>query len=87
MPGAEVWQVYVAGALPGDPPRALKGFGHSGELRAGQAVRVALPITDALLRVWSLEQQRFVGYGAGEYAVSVGASSRDVRLRGSVRVQ
>jgi beta-glucosidase len=84
--GAEVWQCYVGGALPGDPPRALKGFAYTGELEAGQAVSVALPLTVQLLSLWSVERHAFVSYPQGVYEVVVGASSRDVRLAGSVRV-
>ena len=84
--GAEVWQCYVGGALPGDPPKALKGFAYTGELEAGEAVSVALPLTVQLLSLWSVEQHAFVSYPQGAYEVLVGASSRDLRLSGSVRV-
>lgn len=85
--GAEVWQVYVAGALPGDPPWALQGFGRSAVLGAGAAVRVTLALTGSQLQLWSLARGAFELYASGSYAVRVGASSRDVRLQGSVRVE
>ena len=84
--GAEVWQVYVAGALPGDPPWALQGFGRTSVLAAGQALGVTLALTPAQLRLWSVEAGAFAPYPSGLYSVRVGASSRDVRLEGSVRV-
>ncbi len=84
--GAEVAQLYVAGGLPGDPPRALKGFQYTGLLAPGEVARVSLSLSARELCVWSVEAHAFVGYAQGEYAIAVGASSRDVRLAGSVRV-
>ncbi len=85
--GAEVWQVYVQGALPGDPPRALKGFGHTGELAPGAAAAAALQLGARQLQWWSVERHAWQLYPPGAYGVAVGASSRDLRLFGSVVVE
>lgn len=82
--GGEVTQVYVAGALPGDPPKQLKGFKYTGILPVGYQAHLEIVLEP--LVYWSVEQHAFVSYPAGEYSVWVGSSSRDIRLQGVVRV-
>lgn len=77
--GREVVQVYTA--LPGSrvqrPPRELKGFG-SIELEPGASGEVAVTIRREDLAYWDVRADRWVVEG-GEYAIEVGASSRDLR--------
>lgn len=85
-PGREVAQVYVS--LPGSAvvraPRELKAFA-SVALEPGASEQVQLRIPVADLAYWSVRDQTWVVEG-GEYLVAVGASSRDLRLTGSVSV-
>jgi beta-glucosidase len=77
--GTEVVQVYVA--APAGPTPALKGFGKVG-LSPGESAPVLVHIGVDDLRGydptdgWTLVP--------GRYDVAVGASSRDIRLRGSI---
>ena len=84
--GADVVQLYVAGALPGDPPRALKAFAATGVLAPGGAWAGALTLSARDLSVWDAGAHAFVAFPRGSYALSVGASSCDIRLSGQVRV-
>ena len=84
-PGVEVAQLYVAGALPGDPPRALKGFARA-SLQPGESQDVEFVLCAADLVVWSAAAHAFEPFPPGSYALWVGASSRDLRLQGSVAV-
>lgn len=84
--GAEAVQLYIAPVDPGvfKAPQTLHGF-TSVELQPGQEKRVEFMLDarsfahyDAAAHIWRIE--------AGEYKVRIAASSRDVRLRGSVQV-
>ncbi len=82
--GVEVAQAYLR--LPADAaaPRRLVGWARVA-LAAGEARRVTLEIVGAdgepVWAVWGVDRWRVV---AGEYGVEVGASSRDVRLTGTL---
>ena len=82
--GREVVQVYVS--VPGSTvvrvPRELKGFA-SVALEPGASARVEIEIGSDDLAYWSVRDQSWVVEG-GDYTVEVGASSRDLRLRGTV---
>ena len=82
--GREVVQVYVS--VPGSsvqrPVRELKGFANVA-VAAGASERVTVRIPSEDLAVYDTAQERWVVEG-GEYEVTVGASSRD--LRGSATV-
>lgn len=84
-PGVEVVQLYVASALPGDPPKALKAFARV-SLGRGEQAPVAFSLSQADLAVWSAAAHAFVPFPPGSYALWVGSSSRDLRLQGSVAV-
>lgn len=84
--GAEIAQLYVA--LPGTgllrPEKELKGFSKV-ELKPGESREVRIPFDgytwrhfDAASESWQTEQ--------GTWEVSIGASSADIRLRGSLKV-
>jgi beta-glucosidase len=87
--GAEVPQVYV-GAPSQSPPgvdfavKQLAGFTRV-VLRPGQATRVTVRIDRRDLSYWSVAQHDWAVAG-GRRAIFVGASSRDIRLRGVARV-
>lgn len=82
--GREVVQVYAGmpGSKVGRPVRWLAGFA-SVTVEPGQRCTVEIPIDRADLAYWSTDAERWVVEG-GEYVVSVGASSRDIRLTATV---
>jgi beta-glucosidase len=84
--GREVVQAYAAvpGSAVARAPRALAGFAVV-DLAPGQAREVVIGIRQEDLAYWDLRVDRFI-IEPGSYQVSVGASSRDLRLAGSVEV-
>ncbi|SEB69730.1 beta-glucosidase [Paramicrobacterium humi] len=84
--GREVVQVYVS--VPGSSvqraPRELKGFANV-LLQAGESREVTIEIPRADLAYWDTRADRFVVEG-GDYLVSFGASSRDLRAEAVVEV-
>ncbi|EJZ10916.1 beta-glucosidase, partial [Mycolicibacterium fortuitum subsp. fortuitum DSM 46621 = ATCC 6841 = JCM 6387] len=82
--GREVVQVYAGmpGSKVGRPVRWLAGFA-SVTVEPGQRCTVEIPIDRTDLAYWSTDAERWVVEG-GEYVVSVGASSRDIRLTATV---
>lgn len=84
--GRELVQVYTA--LPGSSvqraPRELKAF-RSVALEAGETREVELVVRRSDLAYWDVRVDRWVVEG-GDYAVQVGASSRDIRSTASVYV-
>lgn len=83
-PGREVVQAYAAlpGSRVGRPVRWLAGF-TSVMLEPGRGQTVEIPIDQTDLAYWGTEAERWV-LEPGEYEVSVGASSRDIRLTATV---
>jgi len=85
--GREVVQAYVG--LPDSavsrPPRELKGFA-SVDLAPGESASVSLLLRREDLAYWDRRLDRFVVEG-GSYSVSVGASSRDIRVSAAVAVE
>ncbi|MFC4138467.1 MULTISPECIES: glycoside hydrolase family 3 C-terminal domain-containing protein [unclassified Microbacterium] len=85
--GREVVQVYTS--LPGSTvqraPRELKAFA-SVSVQAGATVPVELVVRREDLAYWDIRVDRFVVEG-GEYAIEVGASSRDIRSSATVAVE
>lgn len=89
--GAEVAQLYVG--IPsesspeereGDTPvRQLRGFKRVGPLKPGEEVEVRFALTRRDLSVWDVVAQQWK-VRRGEYKLWVGASSRDLRLHGSL---
>jgi beta-glucosidase len=78
--GKEVVQVYVGppASAVARPVRELKAFAKVA-LEPGESRRVDLTLTRRDLSYFDARQRRWV-VEAGEYAVAVGASSRDLRL-------
>jgi beta-glucosidase len=85
--GDEVVQLYardVESRMP-TPVRQLRGFERV-RLKAGETRRVRFELVpERDLAHWDAAGRRFA-VEPGEFEVEVGASSRDVRLRGRVRV-
>lgn len=79
--GAEVVQLYVG--LPPeaqDPPQQLKGF-EKIRLEPGESRRVSLPLDAERLSAFDAASGQWRLF-PGRYAVGVGSSSRDIRVRG-----
>ena len=86
--GAEVAQVYLG--LPSlpivpQPLRQLKGF-HRVGLEAGQKAHVRVSLDERSLSYWDIVTHSWK-VALGTYAVSVGGSSRDIRLSDSFTVE
>jgi beta-glucosidase len=85
--GTEVVQVYV-GELPTEvvtPPRQLAAFAKV-PLAVGEESRVTLRVPRRSVSYFDVAAHDWVA-PAGEVAVHVGASSRDIRLTGAVTVR
>lgn len=82
--GAEVAQLYVAlpAGAPDSPPRQLRGF-EKVSLAAGASQQVTFQIRRKDLSYWDVVSQKWI-MPAGTYTVSVGASSRDLRLNSTI---
>ncbi|KAF8260206.1 fibronectin type III-like domain-containing protein [Lactarius quietus] len=81
--GIEIPQVYMH--LPvraGEPPSVLRGFTDV-DLQPGEAQRVTITLSRYDLSIWDVVSQSWVR-PAGSYSLSVGASSRDFRLKGTI---
>jgi beta-glucosidase len=77
---SEVAQLYLG--IPDAPAKQLRGF-EKIPLDAGEASTAIFELTRRDLSVWDTVQQDWV-LQSEEYTVYVGASSRDVRLTGSL---
>jgi beta-glucosidase len=85
--GAEAPQVYIgapAKAAVPMPPKALAGFDKI-ELAPGQAKTVTIHVPGRQFAYWSVERKAWVAADSVR-PVYVGASSRDIRLSGTVAV-
>jgi beta-glucosidase len=85
--GAEIVQVYVGDLQPASfrPEKELKEFAKL-FLEAGEERRVSFTLNARSFAMYATEAGEWVVPG-GIYAISVGASSRDIRLRCEVKVQ
>jgi beta-glucosidase len=82
--GAEVAELYVdEPVVAQEPPRQLKGYDRV-FLRPGQSVRVSLTLTPRAFAYWSTSAKTWL-VAPGLHRILVGASSRDIRLRGFIR--
>ncbi|KAH0499793.1 hypothetical protein TgHK011_006960 [Trichoderma gracile] len=82
MSGSEVAQLYLA--IPDSPPKQLRGFSKL-LLRPHESGTVHFGLTKRDLSVWDVVSQSWV-IQEGEYKVFVGASSRDIRLSGTLHI-
>jgi len=85
--GAEVAELYLGfpttAAVP-EPPKQLKGFERV-ELKPGQTGHVQIVVDSHELSYWNASRHAWA-IMPGAYKVMVGASSRDIRLRGRFSV-
>jgi beta-glucosidase len=82
--GAEVAQLYLT--FPdhaGEPPSQLKGFHKTAVLSPGASEVVVLPLRDRDVSIFDAERMQWQVV-PGKFGVWVGASSRDLRLAGSI---
>lgn len=84
--GAEVAQLYLSypESAPGQPPKQLRGFAKL-PLESGESGPVSFSIRKKDLAVWDVEGQLW-SVPSGSFGVLVGASSRDIRLEGTIEV-
>ncbi|KAI5926511.1 glycoside hydrolase family 3 protein [Camillea tinctor] len=80
--GAEVAQLYLG--IPNSPPQQLRGF-EKPFLNPGESVTVHFALTRRDFSVWDVVAQEWV-VQEGSYQIRVGASSRDIRLTGTLEV-
>ncbi|RFN54953.1 beta-glucosidase [Fusarium flagelliforme] len=81
--GEEVVQLYVA--VPNSPPKQLRGF-EKVKLDKGDSVEVPFEITRRDLSVWDVVKQDWA-LQSGNYTIFVGASSRDLPLKESFKIE
>lgn len=79
--GAEVAQLYLS--IPGAPIRQLRGFDKV-MVETNATAQVTFELTRRDLSVWDVVAQQWKLQQGVEYGVSVGASSRDLRLNGTL---
>lgn len=84
MLGAEVAQLYIAPKTNGTfrPAQELKGFVRI-TLAPNEKKRAEITLSDRSFALWSTKHNDWV-VESGEYEILVGASSRDIRLHGTV---
>ncbi|KAF8958580.1 glycoside hydrolase family 3 protein [Flammula alnicola] len=83
--GGEIPQLYINfPASSGEPPSVLRGFTNI-ELNPGQKGSVTITLSRYDLSIWDVVQQGW-RKPEGTIGVTVGASSRDSRLKGSVPI-
>jgi beta-glucosidase len=81
--GSEVPQVYVTQpANAGEPPKNLRGFSRV-TLNPGQTQHMSLTLAARSFQTWTNNAWTTTG---GTHTISVGSSSRDIRLTGTVTV-
>ncbi|KAI2470364.1 glycoside hydrolase family 3 protein [Annulohypoxylon bovei var. microspora] len=80
--GAEVAQLYLG--IPNSPPKQLRGF-EKVALQPGESTEVIFELTRRDFSVWDVITQGWTVQD-GDYAVYVGASSRDIRLTESIAI-
>ncbi len=85
--GAEIAQMYVSKLQSAifRPAEELKGF-KKVFIKAGESASVTIPFDDKTFRYFNVKTGKWEIEG-GEYAVAIGASSRDIRLKGSIEVE
>lgn len=84
--GQEVVQLYVGDpeCSHARPPRELRGFAKL-TLEPGRSERVEFTLTSRDLAFWSVRHHQWIVEG-GDFTITVGASSRDIRLADTVTV-
>ncbi|ESZ91513.1 hypothetical protein SBOR_8084 [Sclerotinia borealis F-4128] len=86
VPGNEIAQLYLEFPAEADEPiRQLRGFEKTSLLAAGDEETLGFELRRRDLSVWDTVAQDWKVV-RGDYTLSVGASSRDLRVVGSVKV-
>lgn len=84
--GAEVPQLYIGyPSMANQPIRQLRGFERV-EIEAGGQTTTTFSLRRRDISYWDVVAQKWA-VAAGQYNVYVGASSRDLRLNGSMTVE
>ncbi|MCG7634639.1 glycoside hydrolase family 3 C-terminal domain-containing protein [Gordonia McavH-238-E] len=85
--GREVVQIYTSkpDSRVGRPPHELAGFAVTRDLEPGESETVSVTIDRNDLAYWDTRVDRWI-VETGEYAIQVGASSRDIRLITTVEI-
>jgi len=86
MAGAEVAQLYIGQQVSKviRPLKELKGFSKV-FLNSGETKTVTMKLDSASFSYYKTNKKAF-GYDAGNFDIQVGASSRDIRLKGTVAI-
>ncbi|MFT4019598.1 MAG: glycoside hydrolase family 3 C-terminal domain-containing protein [Agriterribacter sp.] len=86
LTGDEVVQLYITDKLASvaRPVMELKGFQRI-SLRAGESKQISFTITPEMLSMLNAEMKKVVE--PGEFTIMIGASSRDIRLKGVLEVK
>ena len=81
--GTEIAQLYLHFPVSADePPSVLRGFSDV-ELQPGEGMSVTITLSYYDLSIWDVANQSWMRTD-GAYSVSVGASSRDLKLNGNI---
>ncbi|EJD46362.1 beta-glucosidase [Auricularia subglabra TFB-10046 SS5] len=85
--GTEIAQLYISPpASAQSPPHALKGFEKIGPLEPGESRRIEIDLSRFDLSLWDVGKKGWVLPREAKFGVHVGASSRDFRLDGEIRL-
>ncbi|KAJ4391555.1 hypothetical protein N0V93_005173 [Gnomoniopsis smithogilvyi] len=83
--GSEVAQLYVTIPFADTPIRQLRGFKRVGPLAPGESRQAVFVLTRRDLSVWDVAAQQW-RLPRGDFDFFVGASSRDLRLNGTITI-
>ncbi|RDW61487.1 putative beta-glucosidase-related glycosidase [Coleophoma crateriformis] len=81
--GAEVAQLYLG--IPNAPIRQLRGF-EKAMIPVNGSATVTFELTRRDLSIWDVVAQKWLLQGGVDYPLYVGASSRDLRLNGTISI-
>jgi beta-glucosidase len=84
--GEEVVQLYIRDLLASvaRPVTELKGFSRIA-LKAGETRKISFSITQEMLQMLDINLKKVVE--PGDFRIMIGASSKDIRLNGTLRVE
>ena len=83
--GAEVAQLYLGyPAVAQEPPKQLRGF-EKLRLKPGESKVATMTLDHESLAAWDADTNQWKVY-PGTYSVTVGASSREISLKGSFTI-
>jgi len=83
LEGAEVCQLYlVFPPIAMEPPLQLKGF-QKILMKPGESVDVSFQLSDRAFSIWDVSRHAW-SVVRGDFGVLIGASSNDIRLRGTI---